>query len=640
MFHRFVIILVVMLLIIFILPMQTTLADSPPTLPAGQLNATVQSFPQGQTYPVYSAPSQNSLRSNKGKALVSTDDWIQVFGRTEDWLLIQYGIADSEYRIGYIQVAANPSFNALSELCFHPVELTLQHDINLTDDPLGKNAKLCTIPANTKVEWLSSLGSRWAYLSAELNGQPVRGFVPVWDIRADCTSVPKLSPGLFAAMGENGLWGFIDVHGQFVIEPIYDFADGFYGQYGMALKKSPEDVPQWCIIDQNGVIAYQSQYEFDQGYDGYCYGGVDTGILQVSNGEECGWFDLQTGYCSIGTGWELSTPWLSNSPLAFAFNRGQYGWVRVDTGEVLPTLLTPDMLEYLEETNTTPLFHDGYAELFTISHLNTNDIDKTVEDTWWFVDETGHMCMADASYHSADRENENYCGLAVAVNHQTGKYGYLSMQTGKVVIKAAYKEAYPFSSYGYACVRFDQGDYGHIDREGNVMARGFTCPYTIMHGYAWLDKECQLINAAGEKLLKLENNGWEVALSLDTPDSNLGYADKKYVYPGGILILLFQDQTTMDFIKLDGTFLLEEHDFSYDFRYEPCAYCFFSDDRLVLQKKSTQQYGVIDLEGHQVVDFQYNFIGHYRNGLAYFEFDNQCGYLSLDGQVVYCWNKI
>jgi len=629
-----------MLFIILILPINSTLADSPPLIPVGRFNATEYFFPQGESYPVYSAPNQTSLRSNKGKALVSTDDWIQVFGRTDDWLLIQYGLTDSKYRIGYIKAPVDFPLDIIPELCFHPVELTLQHGIILTDDPLGKETTLCTLPANTKVQWLSSLGSRWAYLSAELNGQPVRGFVPAWDIRTDCTSAPMLSPGLFAAMGENGLWGFIDTHGQFVIEPIYDFADGFYGQYGMVLKKSPDQAPLWCIIDQNGVIVYQSRYEFDQGYDGYCYGGVDTGIWQVSNGEEYGWFDLQTGYCSIGTGWELSTPWLSDSPLAFASNQDQVGWVRVDTGEALPALLTPDMLAYLEATNTTPLFHDGYAELFTMSHLNVDEIDEVVEDKWWFVDETGQMCMADASYCSADRENENYCGLAVAINRKTGKYGYLSMQTGKVAIKATYAEAYPFSPYGYACVRFDQGDYGHIDRKGDVLARGFTCPYTIMHGYAWLDEECQLINAAGEKLLKLENNGWKVALSLDTLDGNLGYTDKRYVYPGDNMILVFQDQTTMDLLKLDGTFLLEEHDFAYDSNYEPCAYCYFSDNRLVLRRKSTQRYGVVDLEGNQVVDYQYEFISQYRHGLAYFEFGNQCGYLSLDGQVVYCWDKV
>ena len=68
------------------------LADtaSAPDIPQGTLNAEVTPFTPGQTYAVYSAPDSRSIRGAKGRARVSTNGWIQVFGAEGDWLLVQY----------------------------------------------------------------------------------------------------------------------------------------------------------------------------------------------------------------------------------------------------------------------------------------------------------------------------------------------------------------------------------------------------------------------------------------------------------------------------------------------------------------------------------------------------------------------
>lgn len=66
------------------------LADtaSAPDIPQGTLNAEVTPFTPGQTYAVYSAPDSRSIRGAKGRARVSTNGWIQVFGAEGDWLLV------------------------------------------------------------------------------------------------------------------------------------------------------------------------------------------------------------------------------------------------------------------------------------------------------------------------------------------------------------------------------------------------------------------------------------------------------------------------------------------------------------------------------------------------------------------------
>ena len=86
------------------------LADtaSAPEIPQGTLNAEEMPFTPGQTYAVYSAPDSRSIRGAKGRARVSTNGWIQVFGAEGDWLLVQYAITPEHCRIGYIDRNALP----------------------------------------------------------------------------------------------------------------------------------------------------------------------------------------------------------------------------------------------------------------------------------------------------------------------------------------------------------------------------------------------------------------------------------------------------------------------------------------------------------------------------------------------------
>ena len=76
------------------------LADtgSRPEIPQGTLNAEVMPFTPGQTYAVYSAPDSRSIRGAKGRARVSTNGWIQVFGAEGDWTYIEAGTGKSRFR--------------------------------------------------------------------------------------------------------------------------------------------------------------------------------------------------------------------------------------------------------------------------------------------------------------------------------------------------------------------------------------------------------------------------------------------------------------------------------------------------------------------------------------------------------------
>lgn len=129
------------------------LADtgSRPEIPQGTLNAEVMSFTPGQTYAVYSAPDSRSIRGAKGRARVSTNGWIQVFGAEGDWLLVQYAITPEHCRIGYIDKNALPQDMVVPPLALEAVPAIVSYDVSVTDDPLMSQTPLTRLTENTSV---------------------------------------------------------------------------------------------------------------------------------------------------------------------------------------------------------------------------------------------------------------------------------------------------------------------------------------------------------------------------------------------------------------------------------------------------------------------------------------------------------
>ena len=154
-----------------------------PTIPDGDLNADNIKFTGGKKYAVYSAPDKNSVRSAKGKAAVSTNDWIQVFGQEEDWILIQYAIDKDHYRFGYISAKALPKKTTVKELGFPRSSMKTQCTVDVTDDPLFSGAVLTSLDSGKDVVLLAEMGE-WAYIEVE-GETKCRGFVPIDSVGFD-----------------------------------------------------------------------------------------------------------------------------------------------------------------------------------------------------------------------------------------------------------------------------------------------------------------------------------------------------------------------------------------------------------------------------------------------------------------------
>lgn len=182
-----------------------------PDMPySAQLRPTEVNFTGGRRYPVYAAPDEFSYRAANGRAVVSTNSWIQVFGRTGNWILIQYAIDDDQYRFGYISADALPGSAQIPALQLDHLAAYLTQPCTLTDDPLHSGTGILSLPAGSPVTWLATMGN-FAYVESN-TGVPVRGFVPVNALSSDYTFYLENHPDVTGQ--RNPLRGVLSVSGK------------------------------------------------------------------------------------------------------------------------------------------------------------------------------------------------------------------------------------------------------------------------------------------------------------------------------------------------------------------------------------------------------------------------------------------
>ena len=152
---------------------------------AGMPSPQVVKFPVGKWYAIYAAPGENSYRAANGKAVLSTNDWVQVFGEEQGWLLVQYDVSSEQYRIGYMSAEALPQGTKVTALDFLYAPCHIATDTLLTDDPLISGNAMFRLPAGSEVTFLATMGS-WAYVETRApDGRLARGFVPFEHLTVD-----------------------------------------------------------------------------------------------------------------------------------------------------------------------------------------------------------------------------------------------------------------------------------------------------------------------------------------------------------------------------------------------------------------------------------------------------------------------
>ncbi len=151
--------------------------SSAPVLPASsQLQGKEITFTGGQKFPVYSGPGEQYVRAANGKASVSTNDWIQVFGTEKGYVLIQYALSSDRMRFGYIDQNVLPKNALVSALSLDHAAARITSPCAMTDDPLYSRSTVLSLQQGEEVTWLATMGG-WVYIECERAAQ--RGFVPL-----------------------------------------------------------------------------------------------------------------------------------------------------------------------------------------------------------------------------------------------------------------------------------------------------------------------------------------------------------------------------------------------------------------------------------------------------------------------------
>lgn len=152
---------------------------NPPVIPSDFYSPARITLRANEQYDVFSAPGRDSYRPAGGKAVMSTNDWVQVFGEEDGWLLVQYDISADQMRFGYVDASALPGGKQVPRLSWYDLPpQTILRSVSITDDPLVSNASVCRLNEGDQVKVLSTFDN-WYYIEAtDGYGRTVRGFVP------------------------------------------------------------------------------------------------------------------------------------------------------------------------------------------------------------------------------------------------------------------------------------------------------------------------------------------------------------------------------------------------------------------------------------------------------------------------------
>ena len=135
--------------------------------------------------PVYTAPSEDSLRLADGKASCSVESEIAVAGYEDRWLMVRYEIGkkeekDKQARVGYIPPKYSKGYKTgRGKITFSRVPVQLAADTEITDNPRHNSTPFGTLPAGTDITILGkyTYTGNWWYIEAELDGKLARGFI-------------------------------------------------------------------------------------------------------------------------------------------------------------------------------------------------------------------------------------------------------------------------------------------------------------------------------------------------------------------------------------------------------------------------------------------------------------------------------
>lgn len=135
--------------------------------------------------PVYSAPYEGAFRAANGRAVVSTNDFIDLGGYSDNgWLLVRYETNKGSWRVGWIPPKYIKGVKTAMAPHFTYIPMTAPTEIYVSDnnlapyDPNGYFAKLEAGETFYVVGRYNYYEYDLWYIELTVDGQPARGFIP------------------------------------------------------------------------------------------------------------------------------------------------------------------------------------------------------------------------------------------------------------------------------------------------------------------------------------------------------------------------------------------------------------------------------------------------------------------------------
>lgn len=270
------------------------------------------------TVPVYSAPSESSVRFAKGKASVNLREPAKFYGFTQDgnWALVEYTVSGRTSRFGYVRRSELPSSVTWKyNISSIDMPVTVTQDTFLTDDPNVSQYRQMTLKAGGSVRLLALYGAWYAYVETTLEGKTVRGFVPRASLRCPLPTEedPEVAQRL---LGEWQCSGGGEMLGDYVtFQP-----DGRAATSGLPLERmktlSPQEREEYGEPVWEGYQVYKS-----------------TARERANFWNECAYilvFRDDTGYISGFYGLMLDTDEEGREAFSVLFGEGGGGYTRYD----------------------------------------------------------------------------------------------------------------------------------------------------------------------------------------------------------------------------------------------------------------------------------------------------------------------
>ncbi len=411
----------------------------------------------------------------------------------------------------------------------------------------------------------------------------------------------------FAARDENGLYGYINRQGEWMIVPQYVFADTYFtGDYIRVGMDNIGVGKRQGVIDRQGNWILPPEYElYPMDYMGDNEN-PGEGLLAVtptdgSSNLPQGYFDLETGFFS-GLKWYCIFPRYTDSPLIAVFpdKMGSAGYANRWTGElVLPALY---------ESVDPQLFYQG---LVLTAYEDEEQYENGLSDCF-LMDETGTVIPFPDGITGV--EGDVSCGR-VPIQNGAGRMGFADLQ-GNVVIQPQFEFAFHFAE-DRAVVEFPEGDSGIIDLDGNILTRGFTwSDGWFQNGIitAKRDDESACYGLDGQRIDTLPADTMAVNDDLYW----IGVAGSGYN-----VIWCLSDR--------DGHALSDPCRLTYHAE----EYHDFFDEGLQPVGNEEGKWGYMNMQGEMSIDFVYDRTEPFRYGLALVEKDGKMMYIDHSGAVVW-----